>query len=41
VDALDVERPNPLVNERFKLVRERELLNVVFTLQEIERVGLA
>ena len=40
VNALDVERPQIFLDELLELVRERRLLDVVFALQEIDRIGL-
>ncbi len=37
VDALDVERAQPFVDELVELVRQRRLLDVVFALEQIDR----
>ena len=41
VDALDVERLEPLLDEADEFGRERRLLDVVFTLKQVDRIGRA
>ena len=38
MDVLDIERPEPLLDQVVELYRERSLLDVVFTLQQIDGV---
>jgi hypothetical protein len=39
VNVLDIERPQPLFDQVVELDRERGLLDVVFTLEQIDGVG--
>jgi hypothetical protein len=41
VHAVDVERGQPFVDKRRELRRQRRLLDVVFALKQINRVGVA
>ena len=41
MDALDVERAQPFLDQLFELVGERRLLDLVFALEQIDRIDRA
>src|SRR5207248_4638072 len=41
VDALDIERAQPFVDDSGELRRQRRLLDIVFAEKQVERIGVA
>ena len=39
MDALDVEGAQPFLDQLLELVRQRRLLDLVFALQQVDRIG--